>query len=474
MKCTFCEAENAEGAVFCSSCGKRIDGKKNCPACGALNPEAASFCSSCGASMKAAPAPKPAPAPAAQNVTPPPAYSAPATVSDGAAEAPADNALGKKVVTLTGAICAAVAVVFSLIFFFLIGVDAKVSAMGESEILGSYGIGYWLGTIWDNPDSLTNPGVIQYFELLESSGDYILPTVALMMNGTYGLLTFVVIGIILVVVGIKAIIAFVKYFTKKPGKDITKLAIGVYFLYALTATIIKSLMAMETKVSGGGESAFQGTVYNGATMAGLVIGGLMIGIMIVSRIAVQGKALLKKNVLIPGIISICAVVFSAVTWALLSGALFGQSANEMGMSGSMLYGFMAFGQTVAQGKSIEDIIVPVMLATYVQMFVGIAIIMASRLTVKHISGLATGKTEKDLRFAIVTLIFTVIAFSSSLAILTEDVLMNIGWDTEALTTGPIITALVMSIISLGLTIASIVVRGKMAPKPEPIAPVYQA
>ena len=65
-------------------------------------------------------------------------------------------------------------------------------------------------------------------------------------------------------------------------------------------------------------------------------------------------------------------------------------------------------------------------------------------------------------------------FRSSLAILTEDVLMNIGWDTEALTTGPIITALVMSIISLGLTIASIVVRGKMAPKPEPIAPVYQA
>ena len=438
MKCTFCEAENAEDAVFCSSCGKRIDGKKNCPACGALNPEAASFCSSCGASMKAAPAPKPAPA--AQNATPPSAYSAPATVSDGAVEAPADNALWKKIVTLTGAICAAVAVVFSLIFFFLIGVDAKAAMMGESEILGSYGIGYWLGTIWDNPDSLTNPGVIQYFELLESSGDYILPAVALIMNATYGLLTFVVIGIILVVVGIKAIIAFVKYFTKKPGKDITKLAIGVYFLYALTATIIKSLMAMETKVSGGGESAFQGTVYNGATMAGLVIGGLMIGIMIVSRIAVQGKALLKKNVLIPGIISICAVVFSAVTWALLSGALFGQSANEMGMSGSMLYGFMAFGQTVAQGKSIEDIIVPAMLATYVQMFVGIAII----------------------------------AFSSSLAILTEDVLMNIGWDTEALTTGPIITALVMSIISLGLTIASIVVRGKLAPKPEPIAPVYQA
>lgn len=48
MICKFCDAENPEGAVFCSSCGKRIDGKFCCPHCGKTNHEGASFCSHCG------------------------------------------------------------------------------------------------------------------------------------------------------------------------------------------------------------------------------------------------------------------------------------------------------------------------------------------------------------------------------------------------------------------------------------------
>lgn len=49
MICKFCGTENVEDAIFCSSCGKRIDGNKVCDACGKTISEQSVFCSYCGA-----------------------------------------------------------------------------------------------------------------------------------------------------------------------------------------------------------------------------------------------------------------------------------------------------------------------------------------------------------------------------------------------------------------------------------------
>ncbi len=49
MICKFCGTENVEDAIFCSSCGKRIDGKKECKRCENLISEQSVFCTYCGA-----------------------------------------------------------------------------------------------------------------------------------------------------------------------------------------------------------------------------------------------------------------------------------------------------------------------------------------------------------------------------------------------------------------------------------------
>lgn len=49
MICKFCNAENEDGSLFCGNCGKRIDGKIQCPKCGEYNNENETFCSNCGA-----------------------------------------------------------------------------------------------------------------------------------------------------------------------------------------------------------------------------------------------------------------------------------------------------------------------------------------------------------------------------------------------------------------------------------------
>ena len=48
MECKYCRTENIEGAVFCSQCGTRIDGKKACKSCGKLNAETNVYCNYCG------------------------------------------------------------------------------------------------------------------------------------------------------------------------------------------------------------------------------------------------------------------------------------------------------------------------------------------------------------------------------------------------------------------------------------------
>lgn len=48
MKCIHCNTENPEGSVYCLHCGKRLVSNRICPACKALCAENAVFCNFCG------------------------------------------------------------------------------------------------------------------------------------------------------------------------------------------------------------------------------------------------------------------------------------------------------------------------------------------------------------------------------------------------------------------------------------------
>lgn len=47
-QCNYCKAENADDAVYCGNCGKRIDGKIQCPNCGEYSDPTETFCMKCG------------------------------------------------------------------------------------------------------------------------------------------------------------------------------------------------------------------------------------------------------------------------------------------------------------------------------------------------------------------------------------------------------------------------------------------
>lgn len=57
MKCIHCGADNAEDAVYCCACGKRLDGNVDCPKCGHMMKEGSSYCSYCGAKLQQAAGP---------------------------------------------------------------------------------------------------------------------------------------------------------------------------------------------------------------------------------------------------------------------------------------------------------------------------------------------------------------------------------------------------------------------------------
>lgn len=113
MKCIHCGAENAEDAVYCCACGKRLDGNVDCPKCGHLMKEGSSYCSYCGAKL-------------------------------GKKE---DHRLGesaRKTVSYIGFGLSCLLALLSFIFAFLIG--GKVSAQGQTAYYDLY---YFLGDVYD-------------------------------------------------------------------------------------------------------------------------------------------------------------------------------------------------------------------------------------------------------------------------------------------------------------------------------------
>ena len=49
MRCSNCQAENAENNKYCGQCGTQLP--EGCPNCGAENPDGNKFCGQCGTAL---------------------------------------------------------------------------------------------------------------------------------------------------------------------------------------------------------------------------------------------------------------------------------------------------------------------------------------------------------------------------------------------------------------------------------------
>lgn len=146
MICKKCNSENADGAVYCANCGKRLDGKKPCPACGQFNDEGNTFCNFCGARLDGKNVCESCGAVYEGNFCSKCGGHKTAPVACTASSKGRETAA--KVFRIIHPCLIFTAILVLLAFSFCIGLKTTVEVAGRTEELGSQSVFYYLFDCW--------------------------------------------------------------------------------------------------------------------------------------------------------------------------------------------------------------------------------------------------------------------------------------------------------------------------------------
>lgn len=425
MNCKFCNGENADDAVFCTHCGKRVDGTETAEA----------------TTNKAAPAAAPAVATATE-------------------QQPLTG--WKKTVWLIGTISGLVGAIISVIFVFLIGMTPYMTVGGtkiDAELLGD-DIGDVIGIKWFYGDALNGLG-----DKLQAGdgGSAFAYALKNLFPAMFGSLIFNGIIITVFVLTIIAIIRYAKGFSKKPAKGVEKITVAIFLTYAMGAAWIKALFVLKSSSDG----LSMGYAYNGATIAGLVLGAVTVSLLIASRIAVKGKEVIKRNSILKLSFAAAGIVFTAVVWALATDAIGGIKGDDA----STTYGFIpmigAIAETNVESLSTEVAknFAMVAAAAMLGQFLLFAVVPISFAVVgKNLYNVHSNEKKSTLAASICLVIFSL--FLMSVAVLGVNNLCEFannryGVGFSKIYTGAIVV-LVMAVLNLGVSIADKVCAKKFA------------
>ncbi len=300
MICGSCGKENPDGAVYCMSCGKRLDGKKTCPKCGKICEAEANFCPYCGASLTA-------PAPTATVLTPIATVSAPM-----AGEMPSDvSAKPKKsvfdILGICGGALAMAAVLFSLIFVFFIGLEMSIA---RTSVTSCTVYDYF----YDRYDELGTA-----YSQIETDGE---PLAIAAYVPTIICTIFVAVGFVLVVTfAAIAITKFAKQMQDGKRRNYFEYAVGAYMSFVVTACVFYVLASWgmnSVATSGIDTASLQAAVsFNAATLSGLILGGIFLGVGAGLRLAARGKQLASFSTILNCSLALAGIVLAivAITFA---------------------------------------------------------------------------------------------------------------------------------------------------------------
>jgi len=504
MICKHCQAENADDAVFCKNCGKRLDGMVECPECKTLNPEDSRFCKNCGKLLsgknmcqkcgteyegKFCPvcgtsADGKAPAAAAQ-----PENGGYAQGDAAIAAAPVDTAHGwRKWVMLAGSIAGLVGVVLAVLFTYLIkivpyGFEILGSVGADGTTYGAYSVslGWLVGDAldvakakMDTLDLVTSFGSPDFWSGYE---------VAYVVDAYVPIIfTLIVLWATILTVVINAIIAIVRYVNVLRGKQtksVDRPTIAAILTFIFGAFLIKSIWVSSSSASMMGISHEAGYKFDGATVAGIVLTCICMCLFIGSRIAVKGKELIKVKSIVN--LSACAlgIVFISVIWSSVTGSAIGYKSTEVGY-GSMKasFGFPLVlqeldltdinGHITSASVDSPDLTMITLMSIFG--FIGVTLVSSLALSAmtKLLTNVMSDEKKSALADGIVLTVFSVIFLVISIVTINE--LFNVlGWDEyegeapdKVMTAG--ILAVVFAVLTLVVSIAEKIVDKTLSNK----------
>ena len=483
MTCKKCGAETlVEGAIYCASCGNRLDGKIQCNNCGQFNDGTnafcvfcgtridgktvcancgelieGAFCAHCGTAVSVAKQPK-------------------NKVNENSIKAKANATKAKepkfldRVFGLTAGGIALLGAVFALIFVFLIGFAVK--ARGNVEELDSL--------------TLTNASNIYYFfgdaykEMGEMETAFEQMLCKDLLMGDVYLYTIICTVISAVTLGcvvgfaVPAVIFYVRYATGKTEKMNSKWALltiisflgGVAMLYAQNYTSIK--------MSVGTEMIKVAMNPNGATMAGVVLcivfTALWLGVKLVSYGGEwKNKDFIKKAVCV--ILSVCLLSALFVVWQHVSLALkiddTAESANMSIGFAPAIYNlfFVSTAESMLTGGGIyqyESNLIAVYACNIVMIFVSVGGVVSIMGCLKSRFSAAEDKDYTGLVFGIIAFALTVVSLIL-LIIMQVNADIIFGGSTETTTEigyhyGACIASLVLAGLNLAVSITQSVFK----------------
>lgn len=450
MNCKSCGRENAENAVFCKYCGKRMDGMKLCPNCKNQIEEDSEFCIHCGAKADGSYTPQPSPAePVVQE-----------TVVTTTVQYSKINY--SKIASTVATLAVAVIALLSLIFVFFTGVQASVSVSGSSA-KDSLDIFYYFDKGYKNyeeiiksAESATMTPLTDYFK-----ASMLLPLV-------FGTIISSVTLLLVFLFSVTAIVRTVKTLMGRETKSGEGFALGAFGTYIFCIIAIMVLNSANSDSLGFGVELG----LNSATIAGVVLCSVAAFIWLSAKLFNNGSRLLSGNAAAK-----CALCVAGLVLAAVAAGLFTLPAITISGEGEAKAGVLSLFSTIGimcmyKGgsgfKTILNAPVVAALSTFAFVFLILTVIVLLVAIIKSVKGIAKGDTDnppvKEFIWAFVcamaSMIFHIVAGNQFLEAMgyfnssTADK-MELGY-------GIPIAAFVLSFVAATLSIAHRVIANKTA------------
>ncbi len=319
MRCNECGKENVEDAIYCASCGKRLDGKMPCTSCGRLNEPTNTYCVFCGTRIDG----KTVCAQCGQayegNFCPACGYGNKEKLKAAKMERNDGKGFLDKIWSLFGGVSIAFGVVLAMIFVFFIGLQAEGAGLTEKV-----NIFYYFGDAYEESRAMDLTGMTEWFagrvESYTSLGNIL------------GTVFSALILLSVLAFGTVAIIRYALFWAGKSKKEPYGWALAAIFSFFASAALFYCYNGASVRGTGNissllGSSVEIETSFNGVTVAGIVLCAIALGISLVFRWAQAGGSIWKVSFLPQTVCAILGTIFAGVGLILFKNALLGIEFN---------------------------------------------------------------------------------------------------------------------------------------------------